>query len=125
MTTTHDLSGRTAVITGATRGLGLEMGQAFASAGASIVVVSRMDAGRPIARTVKLFNAVVPGQWVLPLEAFPAQRKQRAEPVTEGIEARVLGWPGRGELQAPQQYVFLDKGRTEGVALGDLFEVES
>lgn len=90
-----------------------------------IVVVSRIDAGRPIARAVTLFNAVVPGQWVLPLEAFPAQRKQRAEPVTEGIEAKVLGWPGMGELQMPQQYVFLDKGRTEGVALGDLFEVES
>jgi LysM repeat protein len=90
-----------------------------------IVVVGRIDAGRPIARTVRLFNAVVPGQWVLPLEAFPAQRKQRAARVTDGIEARVLGWPGLGELQEPQQYVFLDKGRTEGVALGDLFEVES
>jgi LysM repeat protein len=90
-----------------------------------IVVVSRLDAGRPIARTVKLFNAVVPGQWVLPLEAFPAQQKARAAPVTDGIAARVLGWPSRGDLQEPQQYVFLDKGRTEGVALGDLFEVQS
>jgi LysM repeat protein len=90
-----------------------------------IVVVSRIDAGRPIARTVKLFNSVVPGQWVLPLEAFPTQQKMRAAPVTDGIEARVLGWPGLGELQEPQQYVFLDKGRTEGVALGDLFEVHS
>ena len=36
-----DLSGRVAVITGATRGLGLAMARAFARAGAQVVVVSR------------------------------------------------------------------------------------
>jgi NAD(P)-dependent dehydrogenase (short-subunit alcohol dehydrogenase family) len=36
-----DLSGRVALVTGATRGLGLEMARAFAQAGAAVVVVSR------------------------------------------------------------------------------------
>ncbi|HEY3190625.1 MAG TPA: SDR family oxidoreductase [Solirubrobacteraceae bacterium] len=36
-----DLSGRVALITGATRGLGLAMARAFATAGAQVVVVSR------------------------------------------------------------------------------------
>ena len=36
-----DLSGRVAVVTGGTRGLGLVMARAFASAGADVVVVSR------------------------------------------------------------------------------------
>ena len=36
-----DLSGKVALITGATRGLGLEMARALAMAGADIVVVSR------------------------------------------------------------------------------------
>lgn len=36
-----DLTGRTAVVTGGTRGLGLAMVRAFASAGAEVVVVSR------------------------------------------------------------------------------------
>jgi len=39
-----DLSGRVALITGATRGLGLAMSRAFAAAGADLVVASRKDA---------------------------------------------------------------------------------
>ena len=88
-----------------------------------IMVVVRYDDNRPIARAVKFFNAMAPGQWVLPLEAFPTQANQRAVPVAEGVQARVLGWQGQSDLLQPQRYVFLDKGRTEGIGLGDLFEV--
>jgi NAD(P)-dependent dehydrogenase (short-subunit alcohol dehydrogenase family) len=38
-----DLTGRVALITGATRGLGLSMARAFASAGADVVVASRKE----------------------------------------------------------------------------------
>jgi NAD(P)-dependent dehydrogenase (short-subunit alcohol dehydrogenase family) len=41
MSSLFDLSGRTALITGATRGLGLAIAHGYASAGAEIVVVSR------------------------------------------------------------------------------------
>ena len=45
-----DLSGRVAVVTGGTRGLGLAMAAAFAEAGADVVVVSRKeDACREVA----------------------------------------------------------------------------
>jgi len=90
-----------------------------------ILVVVRYDDKRPIARAVRFYGATEPGQWLLPLETFPTQNKQRATPISEGIDARVLGWQGTAELQQPQRYLFLDKGRAEGVGLGDLFEVRS
>ncbi|MCU0622221.1 MAG: LysM peptidoglycan-binding domain-containing protein [Gemmatimonadales bacterium] len=87
------------------------------------VVVQRVDDGRPIAKTVYMFEGVFPGQWTLPLEKFPTLPKVRAKPVTDGAVARIIGWPHRSELKTPQQYVFLDKGKLDGVGLGDLFEV--
>jgi LysM repeat protein len=88
-----------------------------------IMVVVRYDDNRPLARAVKFFDATEPGQWVLPLETFPVQNNSRAAPVTDGVAARVLGWQGQSDLQQPQRYIFLDKGRADGVGLGDLFEV--
>lgn len=87
------------------------------------VVVQRLDDGRPIARTLYVFQGVFPGQWTLPLEKFPTLPKERAKPVTDGVTARIIGWPQRSELHTPQQYVFIDKGRRDGVNLGDLLEV--
>lgn len=44
-TTTSDLSGKRALVTGGSRGIGLAISQAFAAAGASVVLVAR-DAER-------------------------------------------------------------------------------
>ena len=41
-----DLSGRVALVTGCTRGLGLAIARGFSSAGADIVVTSRKQIGR-------------------------------------------------------------------------------
>src|SRR6185312_16539540 len=49
-----DLTGRLAVVTGGTRGLGLAMVRAFASAGAEVVVVSRKpDACNEVVATLR------------------------------------------------------------------------
>src|SRR5262245_14503945 len=49
-----DLSGKTALITGATRGLGYEMAKAFAACGADIVVTSRKaEACAKVAREIE------------------------------------------------------------------------
>jgi NAD(P)-dependent dehydrogenase (short-subunit alcohol dehydrogenase family) len=53
-----DLSGRVAVVTGGTRGLGLAMARAFAQAGAEIVVVSRQaDACEEVAAALRADGA--------------------------------------------------------------------
>src|SRR5690242_21300762 len=69
-TMTFDLSNKTAVVTGGSRGLGREMVLAFAKAGADVVIASRkLDACEAVAREVeKLGRRALPiaahvGRW--------------------------------------------------------------
>ena len=55
--------------------------------------------------------------------SFTGAGSERAVPVEQGIAAHLLGGPARQELKAPQMVVFLDKGRRDGVATGDIFEI--
>ena len=79
--------------------------------------------GKYLAEIVAIFGAIRAGQQVLPAERFTAAATVRAVPLEQGITARLVGGPSRQDLKAPQMVVFLDKGRREGVAAGDLFEI--
>ena len=89
-----------------------------------IGVVKRIDEGRPIMTITQIFWGIYPGQWVLPLEKFPGNTNARAVPITDGISARVIGWPRFEYLKLPQNYLFIDKGKLDGVALGDIWQVQ-
>jgi LysM repeat protein len=86
-------------------------------------VVKRIDEGRPILSVTQIYWSIYPGQWLLPLEKFPAGSKARAVPITDGITATILGWPRRPYMKLPQSYFYIDKGSADGVALGDIWEV--
>jgi len=79
--------------------------------------------GRYIASVDATYGPIRNGQRVLPAEKFTSSGTEHAVAVSEGVHARLLGGPGRQEMKAPQMVVFLDKGRADGVAAGDLFEV--
>ena len=85
-------------------------------------VVDTAD-GKYLAEVVAMYGAIRAGQQVLPAEPFASGGEHRAVPVEQGITARLLGGPTRQELKAPQMVVFIDKGRRDGVAMGDLFEI--
>jgi len=64
MTSHFDLSGRVAVVTGASRGLGQIFGRALARAGADLVVTSRtLDSLRPFQKEIESM-----GRRIAPLE---------------------------------------------------------
>jgi hypothetical protein len=79
--------------------------------------------GRYIASVDATYGPIRNGQRVLPAEKFTPSGTEHAVAVSEGVRAHLLGGPGRQEMKAPQMVVFLDKGRADGVAAGDLFEV--
>ena len=108
--------------------LTLQLGPEIRSHGDVVIptgLVQIMDTvqGRYVASVVATYGPIRNGQRVLPAEKFTPAGEARAVPVTEGVRATFIGGPGRQDMKAPQMVVFLDKGRQDGVAAGDLFEI--
>jgi hypothetical protein len=85
-------------------------------------VVDTAD-GKYLAEVINIYGAIRAGPQVLPAESFGGAGSAHAVPMEGGITARMLGGPSRQDLKAPQMVVFLDKGRRDGVAAGDIFEI--
>ena len=79
--------------------------------------------GHYLADVVAVYGAIRKGQRVLPADSFTPSGTARAVPVSDGVRATFLGGANRQDLKAPQMVVFLNKGRRDGVAAGDLFEL--
>jgi hypothetical protein len=79
--------------------------------------------GRYVAEVVALYGTIRRGQQTLPAETFVPAAGVKAAPVSDGVHATLLGGPIRQDLKAPQMVLFLDKGKQDGVARGDLFEI--
>jgi len=79
--------------------------------------------GHFLATIVAIYGPIRNGQRVLPVESFSPGAGTRAVPIADGVRGSLLGGLGRQELKEPQMVVFIDKGREDGVARGDLFEV--
>ncbi|HEY8259060.1 MAG TPA: LysM peptidoglycan-binding domain-containing protein [Gemmatimonadales bacterium] len=79
--------------------------------------------GRYIASVEAVYAPIRPNQVALPAEKFTSAGGEHAVPVSDGVRGKFLGGPRRQELKAPQMIVFIDKGRRDGVATGDIFEV--
>jgi LysM repeat protein len=69
------------------------------------------------------FARIHEGHLALPLEPFKDPGEVRPTPVEQGLEGQVIAQRDVHELMAPQQIIFINRGRAEGVALGDVFEV--
>jgi len=98
-----------------------EYGDAILPSG--MIQVTDTAAGKYLASVIAVYGPIRGGQSVLPIDKFGEPGYAKATPVSDGVRARLLGGPGRQDLKAPQMVVFLDKGRQDGVARGDLFEI--
>jgi hypothetical protein len=85
--------------------------------------VVEISQNHPIAEVVAVYGEILRGQALLPAEKFAEPGSVRPVAAADGIEAEVVGWPGRRELKGAGIVLFIDKGRNAGVAPGDLFEL--
>lgn len=85
-----------------------------------IIDVSRPEA---LGEVIASFGSVESGNRVLPAETFTDPGNVRAVPISDGITGKVLGQREIQPLTGPQDVIFIDRGRKDGVALGDIFEL--
>lgn len=75
------------------------------------------------AEIIEQYQRIRIGQVALPLERFIPAGSARAVPVADGIDAKVIQARSTNILTVLQAILFLDKGREDGVAPGDVFEL--
>ena len=85
-----------------------------------VVEVSEFQATSEI---IRVYQAILPGNFALPLPVFDNPGQVNATPVADGITASVIANRDGVELTIPLAVLFIDKGREEGVRLGDIFEI--
>ncbi|MEO8636252.1 MAG: LysM peptidoglycan-binding domain-containing protein [Gemmatimonadales bacterium] len=84
-----------------------------------------VDNSRPevLAEVLSIYGPIRNGQQVLPAERFVDPGNSRAVPISDGVTGAVVGQRDQQPLTGPQDVLFLNRGRADGVALGDVFEL--
>jgi hypothetical protein len=88
-----------------------------------IARVTSVEEDQVLARVVAQFSRIRDGEFAMPLEPFKDPGQVRPTPVEQGLVGRLLEPRDPHPIAGAQQYFFIDKGRGQGVALGDVFEV--
>ena len=87
-----------------------------------LVKVTGNNGSQAVGDVVAVYGPIREGQVVLPAEKFNDPGPAQYQKVSDGVEGHVLVARDLRELRLPQQVLFLDIGKKDGVALGDLFE---
>ena len=69
------------------------------------------------------FGRIHEGHLALPLEPFKDPGELRPTPVEQGLRAHVIDQRDQHPLTISQEVIFLDRGRADGVVLGDVFQI--
>ena len=88
-----------------------------------VVRVTEVQKNQVLADIVLQFGRIHDGHLAIPLEPFKDPGEVRPAAVEHGLEAHVIDQRDPHELAGSQQIMFLDRGRADGVVLGDVFEV--
>lgn len=85
--------------------------------------VTEVQDRQVLAEVVMQFGRVRNGHLAMPLEPFRDPGQVRPMPVQQGLEGRVVEPRDIHALVSQQQFLFVNRGREDGVVPGDVFEV--
>ncbi|HVQ46384.1 MAG TPA: LysM peptidoglycan-binding domain-containing protein [Gemmatimonadales bacterium] len=85
------------------------------------------DVGGPedVGVVVQQYAQILNNQFLLPAEKFPDPGSVRSVPISDGVHGQVIQSRDLQQLKGPLDVLFIDRGRKDGVNLGDIFEVRS
>jgi LysM domain-containing protein len=78
-----------------------------------------------IAVVVQQYAEILNDQLLLPAEKFNDPGNIRSVPISDGVQGTVIQSRDRQPLKGPLDVLFIDRGRKNGVAIGDIFEVRA
>jgi hypothetical protein len=87
-----------------------------------VVRVTAVQPNQILAQVIMQFGRIRGGCVALPIEPFKDPGEVRPAAVEQGLEGRVISLRDRHVLASSLQVAFVDKGRADGVAMGDVFE---
>ena len=88
-----------------------------------IARVTSIQEDQVLSQVVAQFARIHEGFVAMPLEPFRDPGQVRPTPVEKGMTGKLLGPRDSHPIAGAQQYYFIDKGRRDGVTVGDVFEV--
>jgi hypothetical protein len=88
-----------------------------------IARVTAVQEKQVLAQVIMQFARVRDGRFAVPLEPFRDPGQVRPAPVTEGLQGTIIAKRDVHPIVGVSNFLFIDKGRSDGVALGDMFEV--
>lgn len=90
-----------------------------------LVRVSDASRAEIVGEVIAAYGQITDGQRVMPAEKFDDPGRVRPVPISDGVKGQVLAHRDAQPLTGPQDVIFLDRGRKDGVGLGDLFEIRA
>ncbi|HYK09498.1 MAG TPA: LysM peptidoglycan-binding domain-containing protein [Gemmatimonadales bacterium] len=87
-----------------------------------IARVTTVQPKQVLGTIIQQYGRIHTGNLALPLEPFRNPGESRPAPVTQGLQGSIVAQRDLEPLAGTQTIYFIDKGRSEGVTPGDIFE---
>jgi len=88
-----------------------------------IARVTAIEQQEVLTEVVAQYARIHEGHVAMPLEPFRDPGQVRPTPVSDGLKGKLLRARDPHPIAGAQQFFFIDKGRRDGVTVGDIFEV--